>query len=385
MREKTLVLCLLLLVLGLVLSLTACGPKEEQPPTQPQEETVTTPTEEPAPEITNFSWVQMGNTEFSGGYGQVVVSIDRGFLILRQYQANQKLDLERYDVQEDGTVSLDRRRTFPKGRDEPPDFETGIAAAWDEDKLIYFLLGAYEKEQRQWFRAYDLETDSWITTLAGTADRAGNPKWQGAGDALVYVEGEDDAFLYAFVGQSERRATFLCYSIAEDRWEELEMPEGWVYTDDGVSLVWPRDDYLYALQGSGYEDMPTPSFARFRLPDGPWESHPSIPDPVGVNDGGSMAWDGEHYIYAITGGYDEEKRWKKEASGRGFYRYDLERQEWEVLPPLPCPIGKYTGNRLAVMDSFLFLWQGAPGSWERGGKGIWRTELTLQGVTAAKL
>ncbi|MCK4599889.1 hypothetical protein KAU37_08755 [Candidatus Bipolaricaulota bacterium] len=51
MREKTLLLCLLLLVLGLVLSLTACGPKEEQPPAElTQEETVTTPTEEPAPE-----------------------------------------------------------------------------------------------------------------------------------------------------------------------------------------------------------------------------------------------------------------------------------------------------------------------------------------------
>ena len=331
-----------------------------------------------APETTASSWVWVGDTGFTGGYGQVVVSIGRGFLILRQYQANQKLDLERYVVQENGTVSLDRRKTLPKGRKGPPDFETGTAAAWDEDKLIYFLLGAYEKDQRRWFYAYNLQTDSWV----GLED---TPEWQDAGDALVYVEGEDGDFLYAFVGQSDRRATFLCYSIAEDRWEELEMPEGWVYTDDGASLVWPRDDYLYALQGSGYEDMPTPSFARFRLPDGPWESRPPIPDPAGVNDGGSMVWNGGRYIYAITGGYDEDKRWKKEASGRGFYRYDLERQEWEGLPPLPCPIGKYTGNRLAAVDGFLFLWQGTPGSWERGGKGIWRMELTLQGVTAAKL
>ncbi len=51
MRKSTLVLCLLLLALGLVLSLTACGPKEEQPPAElPQEETVTTPAEEPATE-----------------------------------------------------------------------------------------------------------------------------------------------------------------------------------------------------------------------------------------------------------------------------------------------------------------------------------------------
>lgn len=325
-----------------------------------------------APETTAFPWVQVGNTGFTGGYGQVVVSIDEGFLILRQYQANQKLDLERYVVQEDGTVSLERRKTLPKGRAEPPDFETGTAAAWDGDKLIYFLLGGYEEEQRKWFYTYNLQTDSW-------ARLEDTPAWQGAGDALVYVNGDTADFLYAFVGQSARRAAFLRYSIVEERWEELGMPEGWVYTDDGASLVWPHDGYLYALQGSGYEDMPTPSFARFRLPDGPWESRQSIPDPAGVNDGGSLVWDGGHYIYAITGGYGEDRKWKKEASGEGFYRYDLERegQEWEGLSPLPCPIGNYTGNRLAVVDNFLFLWLGTPGSWECGGKDIWCMKLTL--------
>lgn len=327
-----------------------------------------------APETSSFSWIRVGDTGFTGGYGQVVVPIDQGFLILRQYQANQKLELQHYAVQEDGTISLVQRKTFPKGRDEPPDFETGTAAAWDGDMLIYFLLGAYEGEQRQWFYVYNLETDSWIE-LAGTADGAGNPKWQGAGDALTYVEGEDGGFLYAFVGEQGRRAAFLRYSVAENEWDELEMPEGWVYTDDGASLVWPRDGHLYALQGSGYEDMPTPSFARFPLPDGGWENRPSIPDPAGVNDGGSLAWDGGHYIYAITGGYDEDKRWKKEASGKGFYRYDLEKQVWEDLPPLTCPIGDYTGNRLAVVGGFLFLWQGTPGSWECGGKGIWSMAL----------
>lgn len=321
-----------------------------------------------------YSWIWAGNTEFTGGYGQVVVPLDRGFLILRQYQANQRLDLERYAVQEDGAISLIWRGTFPKGRTEPPDFKTGTAAAWDGDRLIYFLLGAYEREQRQWFYAYNLETGSWIR-LAETADATGDPEWQGAGDALAYVEEGDGSFVYGFVGERDRLGAFLRYNVAENRWEKLNMPEGWVYVDDGASLVWPRDGYLYALQGSGYEDMPTPSFARFHLPDGPWESLRPIPDPAGVNDGGSLAWDGGRYIYAITGGYDEDKRWKGEASGRGFYRYDLEKQEWEELPPLPCPVGEYTGNRLAIVSGFLFLWQGTPGSWECGGKGIWRMKL----------
>ncbi|MCK4392733.1 ABC transporter substrate-binding protein [Candidatus Bipolaricaulota bacterium] len=43
MRKKALAPCLLLLTLGLILSLSACGPKKEQPPAQlPEEETVTT-------------------------------------------------------------------------------------------------------------------------------------------------------------------------------------------------------------------------------------------------------------------------------------------------------------------------------------------------------
>lgn len=317
-----------------------------------------------------FAWIRVGDTEFTGGLGEVVISIDNGFLIFRQYRANTKLDIVCFALQENGSISPSWRKTLSKEREEPPDFETGTAAAWDKDQRLYFLLGAYEEEQRCCFYVYNLGSDSW-TKLADT------PEKQGAGNALVYVKGEEGSFLYAFVGQRARRSAFLRYRISEDRWEKLEVPEAWIYTDDGASLVWPQDGYLYALQGSGYEDMPTPSFARFHLPDGPWESLHPILDPEGVNDGGSLAWDGNRYIYAISGGYGETKGWKEEASGKEFYRYDLEGGLWEreTLAPLPCPIGCYTGNRLAVVDNFLFLWQGTPGSWECGGGSIWLMDL----------
>lgn len=322
------------------------------------------------PEVTCVPWVRVGNTGFTGGYGQVLVATADGFLIFRQYQANTKLELERYSVSQDGSISMTLRKTWPSGRTVPPDFKPGTAAAWDGTTRIYFLLGAYEeKDPRSLFYVYDISTDSW-------AKLADTPETQGAGNALVHIRIGDDEFLYAFVGQRKQRTAFLRYHVAEDRWEGLTVPEGWVYTDDGASLVWPHDGHVYALQGSGFEDMPTPSFARFRLPDGPWENLPPVPDPAGVNDGGSLAWDGGRYIYAISGGYGEDKAWKKKASGLGFYLYDLVEHGWRAITPsLPCPIGKYTGNRLAVIGEFLFLWQGTPESWECGGKTIWRTAM----------
>ena len=314
------------------------------------------------------AWVQVGSTGFSGGYGQVLVPQTGGFLIFRQYQANRKLELELYEIGEEGDLVLTRRKSWPAGRVEPPDFESGAAAVWDGGELVYVLLGAFEGYERSFFYVYNIRHDTW-RRLADT------PGWQGAGDALAYVHREEGDFLYAFVGQRTLQTKFLRYSVANDLWEEFQSPPDWVYTDDGAALVWVRDGYLYALQGSGFADMPTQSFARFRLPDGPWEALPPIPDPAGVNDGGSLAWDGGRYIYAISGGFDEKKKWKQEASGKGFFRFDLELKEWKVLLPLPCPIGKYTGNRLAIVGRFLYLWQGTPKSWECGGNGIWRLEI----------
>ncbi|MCD5408549.1 hypothetical protein LR090_04920 [Candidatus Bipolaricaulota bacterium] len=209
-----------------------------------------------------YSWVQVGNTGFSGGYGQVLVAQTNGFLIFRQYQAGQKLELEQYEIDAEGNPVLVRKKLWPAGRTEPPDFESGVAAAWDGADLVYMLLGAFERYQRAFFHTYNVRQDSW-RRLADT------PGWQGAGNALAYVHGEEGDFLYAFVGQRTLRTKFLRYSVTEDRWEELPTPPGWVYTDDGAALVWTGGDYPYALQGSGFEDMPTQSFARFRLPNGP--------------------------------------------------------------------------------------------------------------------
>lgn len=314
-------------------------------------------------------WVRVDNTRFTGGYGQVVVPIADGFMIFRQYMANQKLELEIYRVQEGGDINLVRQKTWPKGRTEPPDFESGTAAAWDGKDHVYFLLGAAEEHQRFFFYVYNIRTDSW-TKLADT------PARQGAGNALAYVKQNEGELLYSFCGQYKLQAAFLRYHVGEDRWEALASPEGWVYTDDGAALAFVGDGYLYALQGSGFGDKPAPSFARFQLPNGPWENLSLIPDPTGVNDGGSLAWDGGRFIYATSGGYDEKGR---EASGKGFFRYDLHQQSWRTLAPVPCPLGKYTGNRLAVVNGFLFMWEGTiPGASPCDGTGIWRLLLPLE-------
>jgi hypothetical protein len=83
-----------------------------------------------------------------------------------------------------------------------------------------------------------------------------------------------------------------------------------------------------------------------------------------VDDGGSLIWDGGRYLYAIIGGGGEV------SDGKGFYRFDLQLLEWESLERLLCPVGEWNGNRLAVIEGRVYLWQGSPSTWECGGNVI---------------
>ena len=87
-----------------------------------------------------------------------------------------------------------------------------------------------------------------------------------------------------------------------------------------------------------------------------------------MDDGGSLLYDGK-YLYAITGGGGEE------SSGKGFYRLDLEEmKQWESLEELPCPVGYYVGNRLALVNGHIFAWQGANSKFDCNGTAIMRYE-----------
>jgi len=112
------------------------------------------------------------------------------------------------------------------------------------------------------------------------------------------------------VGSASHGTSFLRYNISTDAWENMSFNPGWTTTDDGCSLVWAGDNYLYALRGEWMESSPSYDFARYDVLNENWEDMATIPayswggGSGGVGDGGSMLWIGggySDYIYALSG------------------------------------------------------------------------------------
>ena len=179
--------------------------------------------------------------------------------------------------------------------------------------------------------------------------------------------------LYAFVGSREHnggRSFFVRYSPENRAWETL--PSLWEYTEDGASLT-ATDEYIYALQGEVAELQAenNANFARYHIPSGTWEVLPPIPDPGGVGDGGSLLWLGymdqsfADFMLALGGGSADE------TTGDGVFLYSISRQTWASITTLPCPVGYYVGNRLALADGRIFYWQGERRGQPCGGQGFY--------------
>ncbi len=318
-------------------------------------------------------WVWVGETTFTGGNGQAVVATGTGFYVFRQYREGTRLDSARFEPGPNGSLQQGLHPTIPS---PPADLKTGTAAAWDGVRYVYFLAGGSYSDVRNYVLRFDTGDHTW-------SQMPSTPVAQGAGDALSYVEVQGRPFLYAVVGvarsqargdraaQRATRSVLLRYPLEaglSGSWSIL-YDFGTTCVDDGSSLVWVGD-YLYFLQGCNCDDEPVKFFSRWWLRDSTksWTWLNSIPAQKGANDGASLAWDGERYVYATVGGANEPA---KGASGKEFFRYDLVCGTWETLPPLPVAIGNYPGNRLAVIGSDLFLWQGS-----EGGSAIYRLQLS---------
>jgi len=185
------------------------------------------------------------------------------------------------------------------------------------------------------------------------------PYAQGAGDALTWSY--YDNRLYAIVGSREHnggRSFFIRYDPQTSTWERL--PFIWRYTEDGAALA-AAGEYIYALQGEAEERRGTENckFARYHIPTSEWEELTPIPDPGGVGDGGSLVWAGladpklEDLLIALGGGAADE------SPGHGVFAFSISQNTWTKLPDLPCPVGYYVGNRLAIAAGRIFYWQGA--------------------------
>jgi hypothetical protein len=247
--------------------------------------------------------------------------------------------------------------------------KSGTALAWDYGDFVYALFGgAGSDTDRTLFYRYGIQSGTW-TQLKNT------PHPQGAGDALVWC-GYDNS-VYALLGSDKRGSAIARYVPDDDDWQLLSFNETWTCTDDGASLAWTGDAYLYALNGE-WDDSGAPhnDFARYEIETDTWENLSPIPETetsggsAGVGDGGSLLWIGEweeaetDFIYALGGGgYREDP-------GFGFYRYVISSDTWEQLPSLLCPVGEWVGNRLAYADSSIYCWQGNKSNSACGGSAL---------------
>jgi len=249
-------------------------------------------------------------------------------------------------------------------------FKNGVDLAWDNGNYIYALLGASYSDidagGRFYFYRYSISDNSW-TKLENT------PHTCGAGDAIYFVPGwvmdvDNDNFLYAILGSGKPSGSqFHRFSVASGSWSTaLSFP--WNKTDDGCSLVWTGDNYLYALRGEWQETTPCYDFWRYNIIGGTWENRENIPayphgelggEPGegGVGDGGSLVWVGgshSNYIYALSGNQCyPEPIWDNR-----FYRYTISTNSWERLADLPAGVGYQNGPRLGFANDSIYCWRG---------------------------
>jgi len=201
------------------------------------------------------------------------------------------------------------------------------------------------------------------------------PAPQGAGNALAWSSYDNN--LYAILGSNQHGTAFARYNPFTNTWSLLSPPPGG--TDDGASLVSTGDRYLFALRGEYYEEIPLQDFWRYDILKDTWEILSPIPQENGVGDGASLLWNGNgdttytYYIYALGGGDVNEN------PGYKFYRYSIRRNEWENLPDIPYPVGYYNGNRLAFTYGYIHYWQGTPSTFPGGGNRFARFEFSSYG------
>jgi len=267
----------------------------------------------------------------------------------------------------------------------------GVAMVWDNKNYIYTLAGDTYGGDNRWFYRYSISENYW-ENLENT------PLGQGPGGTLAWYENSDGEFIFAWIGTtsinedpaSSRYSELWRYNIQTGHWDEnLKSVGGYTtdyrtaesknYTensgygsDDGCNLVWAgEENYLYYLVGAYNEGITGPDeshFLRYNIKTNTFENLPSIPynglstEENGVDDGGSMVWDGGNYFYVAKGG-----DYNGSQDADNFYRFNLRDNKWEDLPWLPEPIsGGYNGVRLASLNGRVYYWKGSSTT------GFWR-------------
>ena len=306
-------------------------------------------------------WQIVDKTPRQGGVGQAIVGLPDSLFIVRE--TGGRLDIWRMKQ----TGSMGFQIQSPGPIKPSASFKNGTALAWDGNRYVYALFGraTSSNNARNVFMRYDTCMGTSSDCSEAWESLPDTPQSQGAGDALTFIREDDEGFVYAFTGNQNFPGDFARYNVNTNNWTGgLSFPARWVCVDDGASLAW-SGEHIYALHGSDCSDTATTDFARYDRQSQTWDTMPPI--PTAVDDGGSLIWDGNDSLYAISGGGNLSNNEKEDLSGKDFFRFDLQNLQWERLSDLPCAVGFYTGNRLAFLNGAVHAWQGAPSTWGCNG------------------
>jgi len=313
-------------------------------------------------------WIVKASTPEQGYYGEAVVGTRTHIYVIRGWSTS-FCQFWRYDPAGDSWTTLLEWNPTNGQSNVPPRPMSGTALSWDHGDYIYAIFGAYDTvPNRRYFYRYSISANSW-ERLTDT------PHDQGAGDAIAW-SGYDNT-IYTILGSLQHGSVFARYNPSSGAWETLPFNPSWTppLTDDGASLVWTGGEYLFALRGEWEETVPHNEFARYHVPSKTWTDMTPIPKIDGVADGASLIWVGDSipdysdYMFALGGGgAHDPANPDYEPGGYNFYRYRISSNDWVALESIPYPVGYYPGNRLGFANGHIYYWQGAPSTWDGGGK-----------------
>jgi hypothetical protein len=199
--------------------------------------------------------------------------------------------------------------------------KAGGSLAYDGGNRVYALRG----DKKDDFGYYRISNSNWYP-------RNATPEKVKQGGSLVYAGGD---YLYAMRG--DKKKDFWQFDINNNSWSSLrDTPEK---VDEGGSLVYGGGNFIYALRGKSDE------FWRYNINTNQWATRDNTPFDVG--NGADLVFDGANSIYAFQGDGERE-----------FWRYDISSDNWiTTLADVPGNID--VGGSLAYYGgNYLYALQG---------------------------
>lgn len=328
-------------------------------------------------------WNTVTTSPYTHNYGVGTVGAGN-YLVLANSQNSGSSVMMKYNTNTNSWSTT----TNPAGADNY--FKNAAALVWDKEDYVYALFGASYNDfetpslRRYYFKRFNTITNTW-ETLANT-------RWhQGAGDAMVLVELNGNKYIYATIGTSSSAASsnvngvqFWRYNIQTNTWDQnlTRNPYG---ADDGSSLVWTGEDYIYGTPGAYSENMQKieeTHFFKYSISSNAWTELAHTPyDPIlgGIDDGGSMIYPGRgKYIYMLKGGNDPPGG---SVPAGDFWRYAITNNTWEILTSLPLGVGEQNGPRLGLIGNKIYAWRAYSGDGTIWNYNLDPSHLLLSGQT----